>query len=64
MGPQSGVLSDGGCRSFVLADLFATVYKAFGIDWTKSYPSPIGRPIYIANSSLADTQGEPIKELV
>ena len=51
-------------RQVTTGDLFATVYKAFGIDWTKGYPSPIGRPIYIANSSLDDTHGEPIEELV
>ncbi len=51
-------------RQVTTGDLFATVYKAFGIDWTKSYPSPIGRPIYIANSSLDDTHGEPIEESV
>ena len=51
-------------RKVTTGDLFATIYKAFGIDWTKSYPSPVGRPIYIANSSLDDTHGEPIKELV
>jgi len=25
-------------------DIFATIYKAFGIDWTKEYDTPIGRP--------------------
>jgi uncharacterized protein (DUF1501 family) len=46
-----------------MGDVFATVYKAFGIDWTKEYETPIGRPVKIANS-LDDTTGEPIRELV
>jgi hypothetical protein len=46
-----------------LGDLFATVYKAMGVDWTKTYNSPIGRPIYIANG-FGDTAGAPLKELV
>ncbi|HKB36616.1 MAG TPA: DUF1501 domain-containing protein [Gemmataceae bacterium] len=50
-------------RMVSMGDLFATIYKAFGIDWTKTYMTPIGRPIYIANA-LGDKQGEPIKELV
>ena len=50
-------------RTVTIGDLFATVYKAFGIDWTKEYMTPIGRPIKIANS-INDTTGEPIKELV
>jgi len=33
-----------------MGDVFATIYKAFGIDWEKTYMSPIGRPIKIANS--------------
>ena len=45
-----------------MGDVFATIYKAFGIDWTKEYDTPIGRPIKIANS-LEDTTGEPIAEL-
>ena len=32
-----------------IGDIYATIYKAFGIDWTKTYMTPIGRPIYIAN---------------
>jgi len=50
-------------RMVSMGDLYATIYKAFGIDWTKTYMTPIGRPIYIANA-LGDKQGEPIKELV
>src|SRR5262245_6141976 len=50
-------------RMVSVGDIYATIYKAFGIDWTKTYMTPIGRPIYIANA-LGDKQGEPIKELV
>jgi hypothetical protein len=50
-------------RMVSMGDLFATIYKAFGIDWTKTYMTPIGRPIYIANA-LGDKQGEPIGELI
>jgi uncharacterized protein (DUF1501 family) len=46
-----------------IGDLFATVYKAMGIDWTKQYMTPIGRPIKIANS-FEDATGEPVRELV
>lgn len=46
-----------------MGDLFATVYKAFGIDWEKAYMSPIGRPVKIANS-IDDMTGNPIKQLV
>jgi hypothetical protein len=46
-----------------MGDLFATIYKAFGIDWEKTYMTPIGRPIKIANS-IGDQDGVPIKELV
>ncbi len=45
-----------------VGDVFATIYKAFGIDWTKEYDTPIGRPIKIANS-LGDQTGSPIAEL-
>ena len=44
-------------------DVFATVYKAIGIQWDTEYMTPVGRPIKIANS-LNDTTGEPIKEFV
>jgi hypothetical protein len=50
-------------RLVSIGDLYATIYKAFGIDWTRTYMTPIGRPIYIANA-LGDKQGEPIPELV
>jgi hypothetical protein len=50
-------------RMISIGDVYATIYKAFGIDWTKTYMTPIGRPIYIANA-LGDKQGEPIGELV
>ena len=50
-------------RKTSIGDLFATVYKAMGIDWTKQYMTPIGRPIKIANS-FEDSTGEPVRELV
>ena len=50
-------------RHTSMGDVFATVYKAFGIDWTKEYETPIGRPIKIANS-YDDGTAEPIRELV
>ena len=50
-------------RPVSIGDIYATLYKAFGIDWTKTYLTPIGRPIYIANA-LGDKQGEPIRELI
>jgi hypothetical protein len=46
-----------------IGDLYATIYKAFGIDWTKTYDTPIGRPIKIANS-IEDKTGNPIQSLV
>jgi hypothetical protein len=46
-----------------IGDLYATIYKAMGIDWTKTYMSPISRPIYIANG-FDDTPGAPVKELI
>jgi hypothetical protein len=46
-----------------MGDVFATIYKAFGIDWTKEYDTQIGRPIKIANS-YDDGTAEPIRELV
>src|SRR5260370_24086530 len=48
-------------RMVSMCDIFATIYQAFGIDWTKTYLSPIGRPIYIANA-IGDKQGEPRSE--
>jgi hypothetical protein len=50
-------------RVVTMGDLYATIYKALGIDWSKEYMSPIGRPIKIANS-LDDRTGEPIAELL
>jgi hypothetical protein len=50
-------------RMVSMGDLYATIYKALGIDWTKTYMTPIGRPIYIANAQ-GDQQGKPIKELI
>ena len=50
-------------RVVTIGDLFATIYKALRIDWTKTYMSPGGRPIYIANS-IGDKLGEPLKELI
>lgn len=46
-----------------MGDVFATIYKAFGIDWEKTYMSPIGRPIKIANS-IDDKTGTPIRALL
>jgi hypothetical protein len=50
-------------RPVSTGDLYATIYKAMGIDWTKTYMSPIGRPVYIANG-FYDKMGEPLKELI
>ena len=50
-------------RMVTIGDLYATLYKAFGIDWTKEYMHPIGRPIKIANST-GDKTGVPVHELV
>ena len=50
-------------RKTSIGDLFATIYKAMGIDWTAEYMTPVGRPIKIANS-FDDSTGEPISELV
>lgn len=50
-------------RATSMGDLFATIYKAFGVDWTKEYPTPIGRPVKIANG-LGDATGQPIAGLV
>jgi hypothetical protein len=52
-----------GERPVSIGDLYATVYKAMGIDWTKTYMSPIARPLYIANG-FGDTPGTPLKELI
>jgi hypothetical protein len=50
-------------RVVTMGDLYATIYKALGIDWTKELMSPIGRPIKIANS-LDDQTGKPVVELL
>ena len=50
-------------RPISVGDVFATIYKAMGIDWTKEYMTPVGRPIKIANS-FDDTTGRPIEELI
>lgn len=50
-------------RTTSMGDVFATIYKAFGIDWMREYDTPIGRPVKIANS-LDDKTGEPIAELL
>ena len=50
-------------REVSIGDLFATVYKAMGIDWTKEYMTPIGRPVKIA-TSFEDKTGKPIEGLV
>jgi uncharacterized protein (DUF1501 family) len=50
-------------RPVAIGDLYATVYKALGIDWTKTYMSPIARPVYIANG-FNDVPGAPLEELI
>ncbi len=50
-------------REVTIGDLFATLYKALGIDWTKEYMHPIGRPLKIANS-INDRTGQPLTELI
>ena len=50
-------------RMVTVGDLFATLYKALGIDWTKEYMHPVGRPIKIANNTDDET-GVPIPEIV
>ncbi len=46
-----------------IGDIFATIYKAFGIDWKKEYMTSVGRPIKIANS-IDDKTGQPLTGLV
>lgn len=46
-----------------IGDIYATIYKSFGIDWTKEYDTPVGRPVKIANA-LDDETGKPITELL
>jgi hypothetical protein len=50
-------------RRISIGDVYATIYKALGIDWEKEYMTPVGRPVKIANS-LEDRTGEPITELI
>ena len=50
-------------RMVTIGDLLATIYKALGIDWTREYMHPIGRPLKIANS-INDETGKPIEELI
>ncbi len=50
-------------RPISTGDLYATIFRALGTDWTKTYMSPIGRPIYLANG-FDDKMGQPIKELL
>jgi hypothetical protein len=50
-------------RQVTMGDVYATIYKAFGIDWEKTYMSPVGRPVKIANS-IEDKAGVPVRELV
>jgi uncharacterized protein (DUF1501 family) len=50
-------------RMTSIGDIYATIYKSFGIDWTKEYDTPVGRPIKIANA-LDDETGKPIAELL
>lgn len=50
-------------RPVGMGDIFATIYKAFGIDWTKEYDTPVGRPVKIANG-LDDETGKPLPELI
>ena len=50
-------------REVSIGDIYATVYKAMGIDWTKEYMTPVGRPVKIANS-FEDKTGKPIPELL
>ena len=47
-------------RMVTIGDLFATLYKALGIDWTKEIMHPVGRPLKIANF-IDDSAGVPIK---
>ena len=50
-------------REVSIGDIFATVYKALGIDWHKEYMTPVGRPLKIANG-LDDLTGVPLPELI
>ena len=50
-------------RIVTIGDLYATIYKALGIDWRKTYLGSGGRPIYITNS-IGDKPGEAVSELI
>ena len=50
-------------RPVSIGDVYATIYKALGIDWAKTYTTPVGRPVYIANG-FDDQVGSPIAELI
>jgi len=50
-------------RMVTMGYLFANLYKVMGIDWSKAYINPGGRPLYIANS-IDDVKGQPLNELV
>lgn len=50
-------------RLITIGDLFATIYRALGINWTKTYTGSGCNPIHIANS-IGDKQGKPVHELV
>ncbi len=50
-------------RPVAVGDLFATIYKALGIDWTNEYMTPVGRPVKIANA-VDDMTGQPLAELI
>ena len=58
---DQGAWPDG--AEYSMGDVYATIHKAMGIDWTKTYMHPIGRPIKIANS-FNDETGQPIEGLV
>jgi uncharacterized protein (DUF1501 family) len=58
--PTGAAIAD---RPVSIGDVYATIYKAMGIDWNKEYMHPIGRPLKIANS-FNDTTGQPISELI
>lgn len=32
-------------RTVLIGNVFATIYKALGIDWTREHMHPVGRPV-------------------
>jgi hypothetical protein len=44
-------------RPIEVPDLYATLYEAFGVDFTREFQTPIGRPMAIC-------PGQPIEELL